>query len=83
MERRLTYKTLISEKVKTVKDIPVRIANHNPNSKPVIQLKYGEIIGTYQSINEAATLTGINLSNISKTLQGKRSNAGGFKWIYA
>ena len=82
VERRLTYKALIAVKEKTANEV-IYTPKTNIKSKAVIQLKYGEIIATYTSVAEAAKLTGISQSNIDKTVKGKRSNAGGFKWIYA
>ena len=83
VERRLTYKALIAVKEKAVKEIPFVGESRNHSELPITQLKYGEIIGTYPSLAEASRITGIDVSNISKTLNGKRGSAGGFKWIYA
>ena len=52
--------------------------------KAIRQFSYdGEYIATYESIEDAANKTGINISNISACLT--RSNyltAGGFRWYY-
>lgn len=45
----------------------------------------GEVIRVFQSIAEAAMVTGVGSANINNFLRGKskRKLAGGFKWRYA
>ncbi len=51
-------------------------------SKPVIQIKDGDIINDYNSIKEASEKTGIIKQNISSALTGRYKSAGGFQWKY-
>ena len=51
-------------------------------SKPVIQIKDGDVINEYNSIKEASEKTGIIKQNISSALTGKYKSAGGFHWKY-
>lgn len=51
-------------------------------SKPVIQIKDGDIINEYNSIKEASEKTGIIKQNISSALTGRYKSAGGFQWKY-
>lgn len=51
--------------------------------KPVLQLsKNGDIINTFNSLTEAAKLTGVCCRNICSVCFGKRVTAGGYKWKY-
>lgn len=51
--------------------------------KPVFQLsKNGDIINTFNSLTEAAKLTGVCCRNICSVCFGKRVTAGGYKWKY-
>lgn len=45
--------------------------------------KEGNLLGTYDSIKEAARQTGVKSSNISMTLMRNNKTAGGFGWKYA
>ena len=51
-------------------------------SKPVIQIKDGDVINDYNSIKEASEKTGIIKQNISSALTGRYKSAGGFQWKY-
>ncbi len=42
----------------------------------------GEPIGTYETIADASRKTGISVSDISSTINGKRFTAGGIIWIH-
>lgn len=42
----------------------------------------GEFIRSYKSVSEAASLTGINSSSISKCCRGEYKYSGGFNWKY-
>lgn len=42
----------------------------------------GLVVAIHPSIAEAARAVGISLQPIIKTLQGKQSQAGGWKWQY-
>lgn len=52
-------------------------------SKPVIQYDMNDnIIAEYNSITEAAKITGLILQNIGAVVNGKYIQSGGFKWKY-
>ena len=58
--------------------------NANKLNKKILQLdKDNNIITTYNSINEAASLMRCNQSSISLCLIGKNKTCKGFKWSYA
>lgn len=42
----------------------------------------GELLETYESLSDAARLTGFNKQNISKVCNGKVNSASGFKWRF-
>ena len=42
-----------------------------------------DIIKEYESISEAARITGIGKSNIQHALTGRAKRAGGFRWKFA
>lgn len=46
-----------------------------------VDLNTGEVLGTYESITDAATKNGIHRTNICKVIRGKRKSTGGFMWI--
>lgn len=54
----------------------------NPNSKPVLQIKNGNVIAKFDTIINAAKESGAHRSAISKVCNGKRKQAGGFSWRY-
>lgn len=62
--------------------------NGSVHSTPVAQYtKEGKHIATYQSLKDASTATGINLSSICLCCKGrqgksKRKSAGGYVWQY-
>jgi hypothetical protein len=45
-------------------------------------LKNGEVVGRYESITQAARLTGAKKQNIHRVLVGKKQTTGGFEWRY-
>ena len=52
--------------------------------KPVIQMTLkGSVIAKFDSGKQAALITGIQSSHISKVCKHQRSTAGGFVWVYA
>lgn len=86
-------KISISNKGENLKKSVSKIGNKNPmygklgdkshTSKPVIQLSLlGEFIAEYSSQADAARITNIKQSNISKCCKGERKTTGGFMWIY-
>ena len=54
----------------------------NPSSKPVLQIKNGEIIGEFGGMSEAEQITGANHSAISMCCKGKLKTAYGYQWKY-
>lgn len=55
--------------------------NHH-NSRPVLQLKNGIIIGEFDNLNEAGRVTGTNHSCISMCCCGKLKKSNGYQWKY-
>lgn len=53
------------------------------NKQKVVQLSdiTGEVLGIYESIEEAKEKCGINASHITQCCNGKRHTAGGFMWM--
>ncbi|MEP7163856.1 MAG: IS1595 family transposase [Ferruginibacter sp.] len=90
IEGRLDYKTLVNttaantNKLLTENDYNVVTKLNSPiKGRPVYQVKDGEVISRYNTLKEAAAITGIKNSQISKALKGVQNTAGGFQWIYA
>lgn len=71
-------------------DWKTNLYNHNKLSNPpnqkrsVIQLDpiTGEEIMTYESIQQANRILGVNKSHVTSVCRGKRKTTGGFKWAY-
>lgn len=59
-----------------------RKGKNSPTSKPVIQIKDGNIKNIFCSITEASKTTDIDFRNISKCCLGKTKTAGGYCWKY-
>ena len=59
--------------------------NHPSLSKQVqmFDISTGELLETFPSTHEAARVTGINQSSISKCCLGKLKSAGGYIWRYS
>ena len=55
--------------------------NHN-RSRPVLQIKDGNIIAEFGSIHEAEKTTKINNSHIVGCCRKKQKTAGGYEWRY-
>ena len=85
IEGRLTYKELISANApaKTTKNPLNNEVRVQGRKRPVYQLFDGEIVGSFESINQAEEMTGIKKRRISRVLTGKRVTSGGYQWIYA
>lgn len=67
-----------SEKLKTIAR-----ANGRAASRPVAQTtRAGDLIATFDSVANAASITGVNNSHICETCKGKRKSAGGYAWRY-
>jgi hypothetical protein len=55
--------------------------DRNNPSKPVLQLSLdGEFIEVHDSMGQAAEITDVWISSISRAANGKLSQAGGYKW---
>ena len=54
----------------------------NARQVQMFDKKTGELLATFPSTGEAARVTGINQSCISKCCRGKIKSAGGYKWRY-
>lgn len=50
--------------------------------KPVIQIKNGTIVAEFDTITQAADLTGIHFTGIHQVCKGGRKTAGKFNWKY-
>ena len=59
-----------------------RKGKNNPASKPVIQIKDGNIKDVFCSITEASRKTGVNFRHISRCCLGNAKTAGGYYWKY-
>lgn len=62
---------------------PKSMATRNNGDKPVKCIdKFGEMVGTYPSIKQAAAATNTTASGISLCLSGKHKTSGGYRWEY-
>lgn len=57
--------------------------NNTGPSKPVCQIKEGNVIAIFPSAREAERMTGIPYRAISACCHGYKDNAGGYKWKFA
>lgn len=55
--------------------------NHH-NSRPVLQLKNGIVINSFDNINQAARATNTHCSCISMCCSGKLKKSNGYQWKY-
>jgi len=91
VEGRLTWKALINTEDKRQKrvlindsDLPTPTSKPgNRTGRPVYQIKDGEIIARYNSMKEAAEMTGLDRRLIYRVVCGKNITTGGFQWKYA
>lgn len=59
------------------------IAVNKTKSKPIMKMDdSGNVIAVYDSLAEAARITGLNKSNISHSASSDRKKCGGFRWAY-
>ncbi len=49
-------------------------------SRPIAQIKDGEVIAIYKNSREASEQTGANRSKIRMCCRGERKHAGGYQW---
>lgn len=67
---------------KTSKPIQGKLGKDCPNSKPILQIKDGKIIGNFYGAAEACRYTGIDKSHISACCRGRAKTAGGYQWKF-
>lgn len=59
------------------------LANHRRLSRAVLQMQTnGARVTEYPSVREAARVTGIKQSGITRCCLGERKSAGGYRWIF-
>lgn len=59
------------------------IAVNKAKSKPIMKMDdSGNVIAVYDSLAEAARITGLSKSNISHSALSDRKKCGGFRWAY-
>jgi transposase-like protein len=78
MEGRLSYKNLVL----TPKEETLTQTIRKGFKIPVLAIRNGEVVARYESIKEAARMTGVDETNIHRVLKGKRYTSGGFEWRY-
>lgn len=54
----------------------------SPYSRPILQIKEGEIVNKFYGAHEAERETGIKHQNIYECLHGRCRQAGGFMWKF-
>lgn len=54
----------------------------NPVSKPVLQMRDGQIVAKHECARRAMFDTGIDCTSITKVCKGQRKTAGGYQWKY-
>ena len=68
---------------KNTKGIPKPKGFNSHLLKPILQLTLkGDIIREWESMNQASKTLNIDVTGISKNINGKYKTCGGFKWIY-
>ena len=83
IEGRLTYKQLTYEPEIIPAQFKEQITMQQGIIRAVHQVKNGYIVNTFKSIKEAAELTGLEKTAISRVVRGKGKTHGGFEWKYA
>ena len=59
----------------------IRASVRKVQDMPIIQLsRDGQIVDKFETIARASSLTGIDLTAISKCVMGQTKTAGGFQW---
>lgn len=57
--------------------------NIEQKSKPIVKMDdFGNVVAIYDSLAEAARITGLNKSNISHSALSNTKKCGGFRWAY-
>lgn len=59
-----------------------KTGDNHCRSKPVLQIKNNNVVGTFKSVKQASQATQINGSNIISCCKGKRATAGNYCWRY-
>ena len=76
------YRTTFKSGDLNLKTMTGKFGKDNPVSRPVIQLKDGEVIAYHECARRAMYATGVNCTSITKVCKGKRKSAGGYQWQY-
>ena len=83
-EGRLKYKTLIQkQQTGNIKFIGGNLDYQKGKQRPVIQVKDGQIIGSFKNAKKAGEETGCDSNAIRRVLRGKKKTHRGFEWYYA
>jgi len=77
VEGRLKYKTLIATKEW---EYAPTTPEHNYPKGTILQIKSGEVIGTYKNAREASRNIGVRESVMSRVLKGIKKSCRGFEW---
>jgi hypothetical protein len=80
-EGRLTYRHLVGHST-IITEETISQTMRKGFRRPVIALKNGEAVCRYNSISEAARLTGAKKQNIHRVLVGKKQTHNGYEWKY-
>jgi len=77
---RLRYTTLTEKK----EDKPIKpvLPVTDYTIREIVQVKNGEIVATYPSIQKAAEAAGCTRQDIWRVLRGIRASAKGYQWRY-
>lgn len=77
VEGRLKYKTLIATKEW---EYAPATPEHNYPKGTILQIKSGEVIGTYKNARTAAIEMGVKPSTLTRVLKGIKKSCRGFEW---
>lgn len=76
------HRTTFKEGDKNPKTMSGKFGKDCPVSRPIIQMKNGEVIAHHECARRAMFATGIDCGSITKVCRGQRKSAGGFQWQY-
>jgi hypothetical protein len=82
IEGRLTYKQLTYEPEVIPVDLKSQLTMTGKRTRAIYKVKNGQIVDVFNSIKEAAQITGLRYKLIHKTLKCERKSTGGFEWKY-
>ena len=90
MDGRLSWRDLVNAPIPVRQPSRAKMQENYPTDlnpkikgRPVYQLFDGEIVGEFDSIKQAAGITGLKKESISKVIRGLQTTTGGYQWIYA